>query len=77
MKLYVDDEPLLLGTAELESYERSLDFRDGVLRRKLVWRTPAGKRVRIELDPDGLDDPAAPGRDHARGDDARPATPRS
>jgi alpha,alpha-trehalose phosphorylase len=48
MKLYVDDEPLILGTAELESYERSLDFRDGVLRRSLVWRTPAGKRVLVE-----------------------------
>jgi len=47
MKLYVDDEPLLLATADLESYERSLDFRDGVLRRDVVWRTPSGKRVRI------------------------------
>ena len=48
MKLYVDDEPLVLGTADLEHYERSLDFRDGVLRRSLVWRTPSGKRVRVE-----------------------------
>jgi alpha,alpha-trehalose phosphorylase len=48
MKLYVDDEPLNLTIADLELYERSLDFRDGVLRRSLVWRTPAGKRVRVE-----------------------------
>ena len=48
MKLYIDDEPLLLGTADLEHYERSLDFRDGVLRRSLVWRTPSGKRVRVD-----------------------------
>ncbi len=48
MKLYVDDEPLVLGTADLEHYERALDFRDGVLRRSLVWRTPSGKRVRVE-----------------------------
>jgi alpha,alpha-trehalose phosphorylase len=47
MKLYVDDEPLVIGTADLESYERSLDFRDGVLRRYLVWRTPSGKRVEV------------------------------
>jgi alpha,alpha-trehalose phosphorylase len=47
MKLYVDDEPLLLSTADLEHYERSLDFRDGVLRRELVWRTPSGKRVQV------------------------------
>jgi alpha,alpha-trehalose phosphorylase len=48
MKIYVDDEPLTFGTADLEEYERYLDFRDGVLHRNLVWRTPSGKRVRIE-----------------------------
>jgi alpha,alpha-trehalose phosphorylase len=47
MKLYVDDEPMLLSVADLESYERTLDFRDGVLRRDVVWRTPAGKRVKV------------------------------
>lgn len=47
MKVYVDDEPLTLSTADLEQYERSLDFRDGVLRRAIIWRTPAGKRVRL------------------------------
>jgi alpha,alpha-trehalose phosphorylase len=48
MKLYVDDEPLLLSVADTAEYERSVDFRDGVLRRHVVWRTPAGKRVRID-----------------------------
>ena len=48
MKLYVDDEPLVIGTADLEHYERALDFRDGVLRRSLVWRTPSGKRVKVD-----------------------------
>lgn len=47
MKLFVDDEPLLLSTADLESYERVLDFREGTLTRDLVWRTPGGKRVRV------------------------------
>jgi alpha,alpha-trehalose phosphorylase len=48
MKLYVDDEPLVIGTADLERYERSLDFRDGVLRRSVLWRTPSAKLVRID-----------------------------
>jgi alpha,alpha-trehalose phosphorylase len=48
LKLYVDDEPLTYGTSDLEHYERRLDFRDGVLRRSLIWRTPSGKRVRID-----------------------------
>lgn len=48
IKLYVDDEPLLLAVADLEHYERSLDFAAGVLRRSLVWRTPSGKRIRVD-----------------------------
>lgn len=47
MKLYVDDEPLLLSINEIQSYKRWIDFREGVLRRELVWRTPAGKLVRV------------------------------
>ncbi|MFV0460404.1 MAG: glycoside hydrolase family 65 protein [Actinomycetales bacterium] len=47
IKLYVDDEPLMLQVAELESYERSIDFADGVYRRDLIWRTPSGKRVKV------------------------------
>ncbi|TNC41805.1 glycoside hydrolase family 65 protein [Mumia zhuanghuii] len=47
IRLYVDDEPLLLPVADLIDYERTLDFRTGVLCREIVWRTPAGKRVRV------------------------------
>ncbi len=50
MQLYVDDEPLVLDIAELLTYERSLDFADGMLRRELLWLTPAGKRVRVRSD---------------------------
>ncbi|WP_459251271.1 glycoside hydrolase family 65 protein [Tessaracoccus sp.] len=47
MKVYVDDEPLILSMADLDAYERALDFREGRLTRSLIWRTPAGKRVQI------------------------------
>ncbi|WP_448062205.1 glycoside hydrolase family 65 protein [Cellulomonas hominis] len=47
LRVYVDDEPLLLPVADLVSYDRSLDFADGVLTRELEWLTPSGKRVRI------------------------------
>jgi alpha,alpha-trehalose phosphorylase len=47
MKLYVDDEPLHLPTARIVRYERSLDMREGVLRRELVWSTPGGKHVTV------------------------------
>lgn len=47
IRLYVDDEPLLLPIADLVEYERRLDFRTGVMSRDILWRTPGGKRVRI------------------------------
>jgi len=50
MKLYVDDEPLLISDAELTQYERGIDFRRGVAHRDLVWRTPGGKRVHVRTE---------------------------
>jgi alpha,alpha-trehalose phosphorylase len=47
IRLYVDDEPLELSTADLMEYERSLDLRTGVLTRDILWRTPSGKHVRV------------------------------
>lgn len=48
LKLYVDDEPLYLPTANLLEFERTLDMQAGTLDRKVLWETPAGKRVLIE-----------------------------
>ena len=50
IRLYVDDEPLVLDIAELLTFRRELDFRDGLLRRELLWLTPSGKRVRVVSD---------------------------
>jgi len=50
MRVYVDDEPLSLDVADVREYERELDFRDGVLRRHILWMTPSGKEVRIEFE---------------------------
>lgn len=47
MRLFVDDEPLLLSVADIISYERTLDFAAGVLTRDILWRTPAGNRVQL------------------------------
>jgi alpha,alpha-trehalose phosphorylase len=45
--LYVEGEPLHLPTADIEEYERRLDFRTGVLERRLLWRSPSGDLVRV------------------------------
>jgi len=50
MKLYVDDEPLLLADAELTHYQREVDFRAGTSVRDLIWRTPSGKRVHVRTE---------------------------
>ncbi len=48
MRVYVDDEPLSLDIADVREYERSLDMKDGVLRRRILWVTPSGKEVLVE-----------------------------
>ncbi|GAA5175582.1 glycosyl hydrolase family 65 protein [Pseudonocardia eucalypti] len=47
IRLLVDDEPFDVRYGELHRHERTLDFRDGVLRRDLEWTSPAGQRVRV------------------------------
>ncbi len=45
MRLLVDDEPFDLRYGTLEHHERTLDLRDGVLRREVRWLSPAGQGV--------------------------------
>jgi alpha,alpha-trehalose phosphorylase len=47
IRLLVDDEPLDLRYGTIESHERVLDLRRGVLSRDLIWRSPAGARVHV------------------------------
>lgn len=47
IRLYVDDEPFYLPTANLLRFERSLDMRTGVLERDIVWEMFSGKRISI------------------------------
>jgi alpha,alpha-trehalose phosphorylase len=47
IRLYVDDEPLVLSEADILRHSRRLDFRGGYLLRETEWSTPSGKRVLI------------------------------
>ena len=47
IRLFVDDESFDIRYGELQSHERVLDFRTGVLTRTAEWQSPARKRVRI------------------------------
>jgi alpha,alpha-trehalose phosphorylase len=45
LRLLVDDEPFDLRYGTVERHERTLDLRDGVLRREVHWLSPAGQGV--------------------------------
>ncbi|GGM11392.1 glycoside hydrolase family 65 protein [Micromonospora yangpuensis] len=47
IRLLVDDEPLDVRYGELLDHERILDLRAGTLHRRLHWRSPAGREVRV------------------------------
>ena len=46
-RLLVNDEPFDVRYGEVQSHERELDLRAGVLRRTVRWTSPAGQPVRI------------------------------
>ncbi len=45
IRLLVDDEPFDMRYGEVIDHERVLDFREGTLRRRTEWASPAGRRV--------------------------------
>jgi alpha,alpha-trehalose phosphorylase len=47
LKLFVDDEPFVVTSAEILSFRRALDFQQGLLRREVRWATPSGKRMQL------------------------------
>ena len=47
IRLLVDDEPFDIRYGELHRHERRLDFRAGVLERKVEWSSPSDRRVSV------------------------------
>src|SRR6266581_4923692 len=47
IRLLVDDEPFDVRYGEIESHDRELDFRAGVLRRNVRWTSPAGQSIQV------------------------------
>ena len=48
IRLLVDDEPFDVRYGRLIRHERTLDLRDGVLRRSVEWVSPAGQGVLVQ-----------------------------
>src|SRR6266516_2328854 len=47
IRLLGDDEPFDVRYGGVQSHERELDLRNGVLRRSVRWTTPAGRTVKV------------------------------
>jgi alpha,alpha-trehalose phosphorylase len=47
IRLLVDDEQFDVRYGDLLRHERVLDLREGVMRREVEWRSPAGQTVRV------------------------------
>src|SRR5437764_7778240 len=47
VRLLIEDEPFDIRYGELRGHERVLDFRAGVLRRRVDWVSPTGRSVRV------------------------------
>ncbi|HEX6507584.1 MAG TPA: glycosyl hydrolase family 65 protein, partial [Chloroflexota bacterium] len=47
IRLLVDDEPFDVRYGKVQDHERVLDFRDGVLRRSVVWTSPAERKIKV------------------------------
>src|SRR5437764_201690 len=47
IRLLVDDEPFDIRYGEVLRHRRTLDLRDGVLRRETRWRSPGGREVEV------------------------------
>ena len=49
IQLLVEDEPFDMLEGEVLQYQRALRLKEGVLERKLIWRSPQGREAEIEI----------------------------
>jgi trehalose/maltose hydrolase-like predicted phosphorylase len=49
IRLYLEDETFSLFSGEVLEYRRVLNLKIGILHRTVLWRSPAGREVRIEI----------------------------
>ncbi|MDR0248161.1 MAG: glycoside hydrolase family 65 protein [Oscillospiraceae bacterium] len=47
-RVYLDGEPFDMRRGTVSEYRRTLNMREGILTRSLIWDSPAGARARIE-----------------------------
>ncbi len=50
LKILLDSEEFSMFNGTIENYSRTLDLREGVLRRELIWTSPKGRRLQIAFE---------------------------
>ncbi len=50
INIFLEGEKFDLLEGEVEEYRRVLDMRSGILKRKVVWCSPQGRKARIEIE---------------------------
>ena len=49
IRILIDDEEFSPATGRLLEYERRLSLKEGLLYRDIVWESPGGRRIRLEI----------------------------
>lgn len=50
IRLFLDDEAFCMQQGQLLEYTRSLNMKEGFMVRSLVWRSPSGKEIKLEIE---------------------------
>lgn len=48
--LYLEDEPFDMQAGSLIEYKRSINMKEGVLRRSLLWQSSGGRKIKLETE---------------------------
>lgn len=48
INFFIDGEKFDIFKGEIIDYDRTLDMKSGLLKRSLVWKSPAGRKLRVE-----------------------------
>lgn len=49
IKLFLEDEEFNMTKGEMVSYRRSLNLKEGYLRRNIIWISPQGRKIKLDI----------------------------
>lgn len=49
IELYIEDEKFSMSSGEIKGYKRTMDMKSGLMNRWIIWKSPNGKEVEINI----------------------------